>query len=162
MELKKLVVLTDFSPCARTAYAPAAAWARRFRASVRLVHAFPSQFEGAQVQVEGKRGASIDYREALEERLEAEAEDPAFRGCSPVTGVLSGRGPDAVSDFAETEKADLIIQSSHGYGGWRKAFLGSFAEGVVRRSKTPVLTFRAGERDDRLGQHRATTFDCRR
>lgn len=153
MELRRIVLLTDFSPCARLAYAPAVAWARRFGADLCLVHAFPSQFDGAQVQVEGCKDAVVDYRDALDERLEVEAEDVLLRECRPRPVLLSGRQSDVVSHFAEKEKADLILQSSHGRSGWTRAFLGSFAEGVIRRSTTPVLTFR-GEREGNLAPRR--------
>ena len=152
MELRKIVLLTDFSACARLAYAPAAGWARRFGSSVYLAHAFPNQFDGAQVHVEGRRH-TVDYREALEQRLEVEAEDVLLRECRPRAVLLAGRASDVVSDFAEKEKADLIIQSSHGRSGWSRVFLGSFAEGVIRRSSTPVLTFR-GEREGNLAPKR--------
>jgi len=153
MEIRKIIALTDFSTCARLAYAPAAEWARRFGASVFLVHAFPPQFDGAQVHVEGRKNVTVDYREALEERLDAEVCNALLRECRPRAVLLSGRAPDVVIDFAEKEKADLIIQSSHGRSGWSRAFLGSFAEGVIRRSSIPVLTFR-GEREGNLAPRR--------
>ena len=41
--------------------------------------------------------------------------------------------------FAKSRKIDLIVMSSHGRTGLDKLILGSVANGVIQRSKTPVL-----------------------
>jgi len=44
-----------------------------------------------------------------------------------------------ITTFAKSRKIDLIVMSSHGRTGLDKLILGSVANGVVQRSKTPVL-----------------------
>lgn len=51
--------------------------------------------------------------------------------------------------FAEEQDADLIVLSSHGRTGFRRAVLGSVAEQVVRRAHCPVLVLRADGRDNK-------------
>ena len=44
-----------------------------------------------------------------------------------------------ITTFAKSRKIDLIVMSSHGRTGLDKLILGSVANGVLQRSKTPVL-----------------------
>lgn len=44
---------------------------------------------------------------------------------------------EIVQSLAERE-SDLLVIASHGHSGWRRATLGSVAEGVTRRSPCPV------------------------
>ena len=44
-----------------------------------------------------------------------------------------------IATFAKSRKIDLIVMSSHGRTGLDKLILGSVANGVIQRSKTPVL-----------------------
>lgn len=47
-----------------------------------------------------------------------------------------------IADYAELNKADLIVIPSHGYGVIRHILLGSVAERVVRLAHCPVLVLR--------------------
>lgn len=50
---------------------------------------------------------------------------------------------DMIVDEAEHWQAELIVMGTHGRRGMRHMVMGSDAEGVVRRSKVPVLLVRA-------------------
>jgi len=41
--------------------------------------------------------------------------------------------------FAKSRKYDLVVMGSHGRTGWDKLILGSVANGVIHRTKCPVL-----------------------
>lgn len=47
---------------------------------------------------------------------------------------------DAILDFAQNSKADLIIMSTHGRSGISRWAFGSVTDKVIRHSKVPVLT----------------------
>lgn len=53
-------------------------------------------------------------------------------------------GPPAqtIADFVEDRDVGMVVMGSHGRSGVERAFLGSVAEGVVRRSACPVLIVR--------------------
>lgn len=55
------------------------------------------------------------------------------------TSAVAGYCPAAIYDAAAKQRADLIIISTHGRTGLRRAFIGSVAEGTVRRTVCPVL-----------------------
>ena len=52
---------------------------------------------------------------------------------------LPDTAPAPFDEAAAKEGADLIIISTHGRTGLRRAFIGSVAEGTVRHSACPVL-----------------------
>ncbi len=47
-----------------------------------------------------------------------------------------------ITDYARHNGIDLIVMSTHGYTGLRKAMLGSVASGVLHQSSVPVLLIR--------------------
>ncbi len=44
-----------------------------------------------------------------------------------------------ITTFAKSRKMDLIVMSSHGRTGLDKLILGSVANGVIQRTRCPVL-----------------------
>jgi nucleotide-binding universal stress UspA family protein len=52
---------------------------------------------------------------------------------------VPGYCPAAIYEAAEKQGADLIIISTHGRTGLRRAFAGSVAESTVRHAGCPVL-----------------------
>jgi hypothetical protein len=52
---------------------------------------------------------------------------------------IEGTPADEIVAFAEGEKIDLIVMSSHGRTGLSRVFLGSVAELVLRKARCPVL-----------------------
>jgi nucleotide-binding universal stress UspA family protein len=53
--------------------------------------------------------------------------------------------------------ADLVVMATHGRRGFSRAFLGSVAEAVVRRSYYPILTVHSGPDDKHTVGHWMTT-----
>ena len=53
--------------------------------------------------------------------------------------AIAGYCPVAIYEAAAKEGADLIIISTHGRTGLRRAVIGSVAEGTVRNATCPVL-----------------------
>lgn len=49
----------------------------------------------------------------------------------------------AIADVVEQQGASLVVMGTHGRGGLEQLFLGSVAEGVMRRVGVPVLLVRA-------------------
>lgn len=58
------------------------------------------------------------------------------------TTILEGDARDKIVAVAKKEACDLIIMSTHGRSGIRRALLGSVAEDVVRHAPCPVLLIR--------------------
>jgi nucleotide-binding universal stress UspA family protein len=54
-----------------------------------------------------------------------------------------GEALNGILEQAAKLKSDLIVMGTHGRRGTKRFFLGSVAEGVIRRALCPVLTLRA-------------------
>ncbi len=54
--------------------------------------------------------------------------------------VVIGDAVDTILQFAENEKADMIIMGTHGKRGIEKILIGSVAERVLKGAHCPVLT----------------------
>lgn len=60
-------------------------------------------------------------------------------GCEVTSRLLQGPTIETVLAEAERIEADLIVIGSHGHGAVYDLLVGSVSEGLVRRSKLPVL-----------------------
>lgn len=56
--------------------------------------------------------------------------------------VAHGDVAEKIAGYAQKENIDLIIIASHGTAGWRKSYLGSVTEKLVRIASTPTLIIR--------------------
>ena len=61
------------------------------------------------------------------------------QGVQGVYRVAVGEPAAAIMKLTRREKADLVIMTTHGKSGLKRALLGSVADEVVRNSKKPVL-----------------------
>ena len=136
--IRKILAVTDFSPCADEALLHALEMARRFDASLTLLHVYSIPvFEmppgiivaGSTEMIDGLvRGA----REALEERR---------RGADRPIDVqlVEGMPFIAILQAATEGKYDLLVLGTHGRTGMKHLVFGSVAERVVRKAPCPVL-----------------------
>src|SRR5437899_8764831 len=135
----KVLVPLDRSPLAEQALGQAAAIARAAHAEIDvvLVHE-PLQFTGY-------RNGTLndDMIKAEEAYLESVATELSSSASVPVThAVVSGSPVDMICARARETGANLIVMTSHGRTGLSRAWLGSVADAVVRRSAVPVLMLR--------------------
>lgn len=64
------------------------------------------------------------------------------RGWSVRSAYAAGFAPDQIARLAARERAGLIVMGSHGHSALGSAVLGSVAQGVLSRCKTPVMFIR--------------------
>lgn len=144
MDIKKILVPTDFSDNAEQALAHAAQIASKFSAEITLFHVislfqddpnnpayhFPN-YEQVLASLEETAKERFDKLNAA--HLEHQIRQVTVRGISPAEEILS---------FASTEKMDLIVMGTHGRSGLSHFLLGSVAEKVIRHQVCPVLTIK--------------------
>ncbi len=161
MKIQRILLATDFSPCARSAYVAAAEIAHRFRARVELVHVLEWQHREFALLDDLPEGSALeDLCQQRVARMRHETATPVFRGLEVDIRLLGGHGAGAVCAYAETSGADLVVLASHGYSGFKHFVLGSFAERVVRHSPVPVLVFKDGPRGQKEFQLERILFPC--
>ena len=56
--------------------------------------------------------------------------------------VVVGDPAQSIMDFAQKEHIDLVVMSTHGKSGLKRAIMGSVADAVIRESGKPVLVIR--------------------
>ena len=82
-------------------------------------------------------------RDALQRALEGYARRiTAEVGFVPTTAVFEGDPAVVLAEEATRRSASLIVMTTHGRGGFTRAWLGSVADELVRRSPAPLLIVR--------------------
>ena len=57
--------------------------------------------------------------------------------------VLDGFAADQIGRYVRSARADLVVMTTHGRGGFNRYWFGSVADRLVRRLSTPILLCRA-------------------
>jgi universal stress protein A len=148
LEIKSILVPTDFSAPSKKALDYAVPFAERFGAKLTLLHvvdplATPDFANSFPLMMENDKVIAA-CKAQLQSLVKQTAIDPKL---VEKTLVRQGRSFHEIADAARTLKADLIIISTHGYTGLKHALLGSTAERVVRHAPCPVLVVRERERE---------------
>lgn len=137
---EKLIVPLDGSTFAETALPVALDVAEKAGGTVELLTVRePLTAMAYQEWVTPEDGWEDRYLEEVAERLGAET------GVELTGTVLVGRISDALVEHAARKKADALVMATHGRGPLSRSWLGSVADGVIRKVTTPVLLVRPGD-----------------
>ena len=139
--IRTILVPVDFSECSLSGLLYAVRFARELGARLIVLHVA----DLGPVMMTTGRGVydSRIYVEAARRRcskqMQAFLKRVDFGGVPVSTSAVAGYCPAAIYDAAAKERADLIIISTHGRTGFRRALVGSVAEGTVRHARCPVI-----------------------
>ena len=155
--IQNILVPIDFSKMSIDAITTAKQLARRFGATIHLVHVH--QFDYPATSLDPVLSAlalpkSFEEHQSkqLAEQLKAIAEQT---GLSPrdQAHVRTGAAPfHETCGLAQEILADLIMMPTHGYTGFKHVFLGSTAERVVQHSPCPVFILREKKQRSKTGR----------
>jgi nucleotide-binding universal stress UspA family protein len=141
VSLRRILVPLDGSRLAECVAGVAVSLAARFRARVILLHVLE---RGAPSTVHGDR--HLNRVEDAERYLyDVQSRWGGHGGIeleSHVHRNPQGDVPGSIIDHAVDQAADLILLSTHGAGGPRRALFGSVAQQVLRKGAHPVLLVR--------------------
>jgi nucleotide-binding universal stress UspA family protein len=150
IDITRILCPTDFSDFSRLAFDHAIALARRYGASVTLLHVVqlpPVAAAPAGGVVLPSMILTPADREALLANLRQFAEREGGGGVRVDVEVLLGTPAAEILAFADARDVDLMVLGTHGLSGFERLVLGSVAEKVVRKATCPVLTVPAGVPD---------------
>lgn len=150
IDLRKILVPTDFSPPSANALRYAAAFAAKFGAQVLLLHVVPdlALFLPEAASVSPPIVPALDQTvAAARASLERLAAEPRAAGLTVHVEVREGPPFQEILAAARERDVDLIVLGTHGHGGLAHVLLGSVAEKVVRKAPCPVLTVHHPEHD---------------
>lgn len=169
IRVNKILYATDLSENARYAFAYAISLANLYEAKLIILHVLiedagieeklagyvgaerleeikKQQLEDARQALIGKRKQSETIRRVLNNFCTGVAEGLGDPNCiSDEILIQSGDPVEQIIHHTKEHECDLIVMGSHGHGTLADRMIGSTAERVLRRSRTPVLMVRLPE-----------------
>ena len=143
MEVRTILLPTDFSECAALAVPVATQFARQMGARLICLHVVEPVVPAVGWTPVAEPLPLPDISERLEDS--AAEELPKVSGCKDCEGldveevIAHGEAAAEIVRVARERGADLIVLSSHGRTGLGRIIFGSTAESVVRHAHCPVL-----------------------
>lgn len=143
--IKNILVPVDFSAHSSEALRLAADLARRYEASLELLHVFQTMTyalpEGYVLPSSEEVMKIMDH---LQLQLDASKRSALELGAPAVqTTLLQGGIATEIVRFAKDGACDMIVMGTHGRTGMKHLLIGSVAEYIVRVATCPVLTVRS-------------------
>ncbi|MBI2373667.1 MAG: universal stress protein [Deltaproteobacteria bacterium] len=146
VQISSILVPVDFSDGSKVALEYALGLATTFKAKVEVLHAwYTPEYISPAVAVQAAEGPS----QTLEQLMHREAKrqlDEFLGTVSVPEGVQITStfelGPEAEVISTVAKRHDLIVMGTHGRSGLVRLFMGSVADGVLRRAPCPVLVIR--------------------
>ncbi len=139
--IKKILVATDFSPCAQSALDVAVELAAPLRASILLLHvsSVPTEVlpDGSVLNLDGLAIERIER--SIDEHLCDERRRAQRAGVTIAVEHADGQPADVILRRAAEEQVDLVVAGTHGRRGLKRLVLGSIAERVLRAAACPVI-----------------------
>ncbi len=143
LQLRRILLPTDFSGCANYALPYAAAIARAANATVVCVNVIEPIVPAVGYTGMAEAMPIAEMSEQMEDSAERELPDlmncEALRGLKVAEVIGHGDAAAEIVRIADEQEIDLIVISSHGRTGLGRIFFGSTAEAVVRHARCPVL-----------------------
>jgi len=147
INLKRILLPTDFSEYSEEATRYACELAERFDAELHLLHVLevhvnPTPAFGGGLAL----GSYVKESQEIAEKALSNVLDPEWAKDRAVIRATTD-GPTFVEivRYAKKHDIDMIVIGTHGHTGLTHVLMGSVAENVVRKSPCPVLTVRPGQ-----------------
>jgi nucleotide-binding universal stress UspA family protein len=142
LEIKTILCPVDFSEFSARAYRHALSLAEHYGARLIALNTV-ELYQFTYLAFAASAGLYDEFCKAAHENgkthLHKFVETNNREGVNPELVVHQGIAPDYILQFAETQKADLIVMGTHGRRGYDRLMLGSVTDRVMRKSSCPVL-----------------------
>jgi nucleotide-binding universal stress UspA family protein len=146
LPLKKILLPTDFSEPSYEALKIAKEMALHFSAELFFMHVVPPLPPFVPPPKDKPSFNITEYVKNLcssaEKSLQEVIDKKIGNELKAHISVAHGNVAEKIAQYAHKENIDLIIIASHGTTGWKKPFLGSVTEKLVRFSTIPTLIIR--------------------
>ena len=151
MNIRSILLPTDFSRCAESALPYAADLARQMKARLVCLHVVETVMPPVGYAAVAEPMPVVDIGGQLEESATRELPKLGAReecaGLDVEEVLVHGDAAGEIVRVARERDIDLIVISSHGRTGWGRMLFGSTAESVVRHAHCPVLVVKPREGD---------------
>jgi nucleotide-binding universal stress UspA family protein len=149
IQIKNILVATDFSDESQTALTYARDLARTFYSTLHVLHVVGN---APQFGTEAYSAVLPDLQRDVEDAARKQIErllndDDRMMLHARAVVRTSNRTAAAIVEYARCIRIDLIVIGTHGRGAVAHLMMGSVAEPVVRTAPCPVLAVRHPERE---------------
>ncbi len=147
INLRRILLPTDFGEYSREATRYACELAERFGADLHLLHVLELRvsptpaFGGGLALASYIKESQTAAEKAMNELLESDWEQRH----AVVRHTTEGVPFVEIIRYAKEREIDLIVIGTHGRTGLNHVLMGSVAENVARKAPCPVLTVRPGQ-----------------
>ena len=147
--MRNILVAVDFSPVTEKILQSTSELAGALGGHVWLIHAAAPDpdFVGYEAGPTGVRDQVAEELREEHRDLQAHAEALRKSGLEATALLVQGPTVELILKEADRLNADLLVIGSHGHGAIHRLLLGSISEGVLRRSRIPVMIVPAVDRD---------------
>ena len=140
MQIKQILVPTDFSDNARHALSYAIELAQRCSAKLHLLHTpvIPTYLLMDLSYSPGPEAVTRILNES-QDALDEQAKLIAAAGLEHFTAIREGTVHEVIRDYAKEHDVDLVVVGTHGRTGVSKLMYGSVTERVIKTVHTPII-----------------------
>jgi nucleotide-binding universal stress UspA family protein len=144
IEIKRILLPTDFSDYSAAAMKYACEFATKFDAELHVLHTLEVHLSPTPDLVMGLALPTYlhESRVAAEKALNGVPDPQWSAGRKVVKVVIEGSPKVEIVRYARQHDIDLIVLATHGRSALAQVIMGSVAESVVRTAPCPVLTVR--------------------
>jgi len=140
MELKRIAVCVDFSNITPKVLEWSGEEAQKFGAKVELIHVLEETMPRLAQEMMDLHTLYDKLEGITEKRLGDLKDEMASKyGVKVESKILKGEPFDAILDYLEETKPDLVVVGAHGKKGVKRILLGSTSEKVARKSLVNVV-----------------------
>ena len=140
MNIKNVLVPTDFSLPSRMAVNYGVALARKFQGKLTLVHVLGSKPSGAHVSEADKAKVDAEHREEAIRQLWALLVPEDQDDLDLQVVVKEGNIQKAIAATIEKEGSNIVVLGTHGLGRVGRLIIGSTTENLLRKLTIPMVT----------------------
>ena len=100
----------------------------------------------SRLAVEAAEGEDHIHERQAKQYMRKKVREVTSEGIKAEHRVVFGDPYESIMDICKQEKADLVVMTTHGKSGLKRAILGSVADKIVRDARVPVLAIRPKSR----------------
>jgi len=142
MNIKRILIPTDFSHYNDAALKLASTLAAEAKATLYVIHVHDVKGLSAAMGEFAYMDAQTWHEQLRDAEEQLTKVVPSVAGVEYEHQCLTGNPFVEILTFAESHDVDLIVMASHGRTGLSRLLMGSIAEGVMRKAPCPVLVVR--------------------
>ena len=153
MDFKTIACCTDFSKNSDVAVETAGLLAKKFDATLELLHVVPPPVNPVVTDFDTPVFSTVTFAEPVDSSLVLQVEEKLQKHCAPMIPggvkaryvVLDGHVSTEILDHLKKSACDLVVLGSYGLSGMGLVIFGSIAKRVAHKASCSVMIARPSE-----------------